>query len=250
MSLHRFFLPGTSLSDGQEITLPVETGRQVTRVLRMRIGDLVGLFDGSGMEWPSTIETVDRDAVTIVTGTPFDPGTEPDSQVTICPALVASDRMEYVIQKSTELGAARVLPVLTERVQAKDSKVSENRLGRWRKIATEAAEQSGRAKVPEVLAPQPLVDAVKTLAADGPAVLLWEGETEKNLSAALRESLSGGSRHISIFVGPVGGLSESEATAARAAGAITAGLGRRILRAETAPVTALSALMLLAGELG
>jgi 16S rRNA (uracil1498-N3)-methyltransferase len=249
MSLHRFFVPGARLAEGQEITLPEEPGRQVARVLRMRAGDSIGLFDGSGMEWPSTIKAIARDTVTVVPGAPYDPGTEPRLMVTICPALVPSDRMEYVIQKSTELGAARVIPLLTERVQAKDAQVSGNRLARWRKIATEAAEQSGRAKVPEILGPRPLAQAVTDLAAEGPAILLWEGEPQRNLRVALRESLSGGPKHVAIFAGPVGGLSETEAVAARAAGAVTAGMGRRILRAETAPVTALSALMLEAGEL-
>ena len=248
--MHRFFVPDTRLAEGAEIVLPRETGRQVSRVLRMRVGDSIGLFDGSGMEWLATIKAIERDAVTVALGAAFDPGTEPRLMVSICPALVPSERMEYIIQKSTELGAMRVIPLLSERVQAKDAKVSANRLSRWMKIATEAAEQSGRAKVPEILEPRPLIDAIKDLSAEGPAVLLWEGEAEKNLRTALRESLSGSPGHVGIFVGPVGGLSESEATAARDAGAITAGMGRRILRAETAPVTALSALMLEAGELG
>jgi 16S rRNA (uracil1498-N3)-methyltransferase len=158
--------------------------------------------------------------------------------------------MEFVLQKSTELGAARFQPVLTERVQAKDSHITDNRLARWQKIIVEAAEQSGRAKVPGILPVCDMANAVARLAVEGPAVLLWEEEGQKNLRTALRESLSRQSRHLALFIGPVGGLSVAEVASARSAGAITAGLGRRILRAETAPVTALSALMYEAGELG
>lgn len=250
MSLHRFYVPDTKLAEGREFSLPAETSRQILRVLRMRPGDVIGLFDGSGSEWPSTIRAVNRDSAVTVVGTPFDPLTEPALMVTVCPALVASDRMDYVVQKSTELGATRVLPVITERVQAKDSKVSENRLIRWRKIAIEAAEQSGRVIVPEILPPQQLAPTVDELVKEGPAILLWEGETQKTLRTTVRESLQSESKRVSVLIGPVGGLSETEATAARSAGAVTVGLGRRILRAETAPVTALSALMLEAGELG
>lgn len=250
MSSNRFYIPGVDLAEGREITLPAETGRQISRVLRMRTGDSVNLFNGSGSEWTSTIESINRDTVIAVPGSPHDPHTEPALMVTVCPALVASDRIDYVIQKSTELGAGRVLPVITERVQAKDAKVSENRLNRWRKIAIEATEQSGRVKVPDISSPQQLIPVVAGLAKEGLAILLWEGETQKSLRTALRESLMDDPKRVSIFVGPVGGLSEGEATAARSAGAITVGLGRRILRAETAPVTALSALMLEAGELG
>jgi 16S rRNA (uracil1498-N3)-methyltransferase len=135
-------------------------------------------------------------------------------------------------------------------VQAKDAHVSANRLERWQKIVTEAAEQSGRPVVPPILPAQGLAGAVTRLATEGPVVLLWEEEAAKNLRTVLRESLSKGPRHVAILVGPVGGLSQAEAAVAHSAGAITAGLGRRILRAETAPVTALSALMYEAGELG
>jgi 16S rRNA (uracil1498-N3)-methyltransferase len=216
----------------------------------MRPGETISLFDGSGSEWPAAITAIERDIVRVLPGAPHTPPTEPKLQVTVCPALIPADRMEFVLQKCTELGAARFRPLLTERVQAKDAQVSANRLERWQKIVIEAAEQSGRAVVPPILPAQRLAHTVVQLAAEGPVVLLWEEEAAKNLRIAVRESLAKGPRHITILIGPVGGLSQAEVAIAHSADAITAGLGRRILRAETAPVTALSALMYEAGELG
>lgn len=250
MSSNRFYLPSTTLEQGLEFELPEETSRQVSRVLRMRENDRIVLFDGSGSEWPAAIVSVRKDLVSVSLGSPSDPGSEPTLQVSILQALVPAERMEFVIQKSTELGAAQIIPIITERVQAKDENVSQNRRNRWERIAVEAAEQSGRTRVPEVLPATSLADSLTAAISEGPIIVLWEEERQKNLKAAVQESLSSGSKHVSILIGPVGGLSGAEADAAMTAGGILAGAGPRILRAETAPVVALTALMLEAGELG
>lgn len=234
---------------GQEFRLPPETGRQVARVLRLRTGDEVVLFDGTGPEWPSTVAFINKDVVAVNVGEARHPGTEPALQITVCQALVPADRMEFVIQKVTELGAARLLPVITERVQPKDARPTERRLERWTRIATEAAEQSGRTRVPEILPDMSLEACLSSMASEGPLVLLWEEEHGNSLRTAVRESLSKASGHISVLIGPVGGLSVAEVEAAKQAGAIIAGAGPRILRAETAPVVALSILMYEASEL-
>ena len=216
----------------------------------MRPGDEIVIFDGTGPEWTAEITSVNREAVSVIAGRSSDPGTEPSLQVTVCQALVPSERMEFVIQKGTELGAVRFVPITTERVQSKDSQPNERRLERWKKIATEAAEQSGRTQVPDILPVHSLESCVSAMCAEGPVLLLWEEEMPgKDLRTAVRESLSGASRRVAVLVGPVGGLSASEVGTARDTGAIVVGAGPRILRAETAPVVALAALMYEAGEL-
>lgn len=249
MSSNRFYVPTLDLEKGNSLELPVEIGRQVSKVLRMREGDSLVLFNGSRHQFPAQITAVRKETVSVLLDEPVDPGTEPALQVTVYQALVPAERMEFVIQKCTELGAARIVPVVTERVQSRDSNISQNRLTRWERIATEAAEQSGRTRVPEVL---PVIDLGECLThsrSAGPVIVMWEEEHGLSLKQAVHESLSSKPEHVSVLIGPVGGLSGAEADAARSAGALIAGAGPRILRAETAPVVALTALMYETGEL-
>ncbi len=250
MSSNRFYLPTLTLEVDSEIELPDEVSRQVTRVLRKKEDDQLVLFNGSGNEWPAKIISVRKDSVSVRLGDASDPNSEPSVNVTIYQALIPAERMEFVIQKSTELGATRIVPVLSERVQARDGNVSQNRRNRWERIAVEAAEQSGRTLVPKILATESLVDCLASVKSEGPMIMLWEEERGKSLKEAVRESLRSGPEHVSVLIGPVGGLSEAEAEAGRSAGALLAGAGPRILRAETAPVVALTSLMYEANELG
>jgi 16S rRNA (uracil1498-N3)-methyltransferase len=250
VSPHRFFLDEPVTPGQSMISLPQELSRQITRVLRMRTGDRIVIFDGSGLEWPATIESTGKDRVSVELSEGIDPRSEPKLTVTVCQALVPSDRMDYVVQKCTELGASRIIPILTQRVQSKDAAPSEKRIERWQRIAREAAELAGRTRVPEVSGQKSLDEALRTLLPEGPVLMLWEEEHGKSLRVAVRESLSSNPGHVTLLIGPVGGLSEAEAIAARDAGAVVVGAGVRILRAETAPVVALAALMYEAGELG
>lgn len=249
MMVHRFYVPATALEEGARLQLPDSVSHQVSRVLRMQPGDNITLFNGSGLEWPAKIDGISRSGVSVTPGPAQNPHREPELSVTVCQALVPSERMEFVIQKGTELGALEFAPVITERVQVKDASVSPRRLERWERIAVEAAEQSGRTRVPVISPVSSLDDCLSRMSSRGPVIMLWEEEREKSLRAAVLESLSSGPGHVGLLIGPVGGLSGAEAVAARSAGAVTAGAGPRILRAETAPVVALTALMLEAGEL-
>lgn len=250
MSLHRFYVSNHVPETGSTVELPSDTSRQITRVLRLRQGDEIVVFDGTGLEWSAEIVSAGRDSVTVVIGRARDPGTEPALRVTVCQALVPTERMEFVIQKGTELGALRFIPVHTERVQARDAHPTERRLERWRKIAIEAVEQSGRSVVPDILPVLTFAECVSAMRVEGPLLLLWEEERGENLRSAVLESLNDSLGRVAVLIGPVGGLSAAEAGLAQEAGALIVGAGRRILRAETAPIMALTALMYEAGELG
>jgi 16S rRNA (uracil1498-N3)-methyltransferase len=249
MRPHRFYVPVHVAELGSTIDLPAGTSRQITHVLRLQSGDEIVVFDGTGPEWTAQIVSVNRESVKVVTARSHDPATEPHLRVTVCQALVPAERMEFVIQKGTELGAARFIPIVTERVQAKDANPAERRIERWGKIAVGAAEQSGRTCVPEILPAKAFESCVSAMCAEGPVLLLWEEEHAKDLRTAVRESLSSAPRHVTVLVGPVGGLSAAEVGTASENGALIVGAGPRILRAETAPVVALAALMYEAGEL-
>jgi 16S rRNA (uracil1498-N3)-methyltransferase len=249
MTQHRFFLSGVPITPGVMLPLPRPVSRQVFRVLRMRPGDSIVLFDGSGSEWQAEIMNASSDGVLVKPGDPVRPNVEPALQVTLCPAVVPAERFELVLQKGVEIGVRRFVPLLTRRVQAKDIAGAERKMARWRRIVIEAAEQSGRVIVPELAAPAGFEDAVSKLRAEGPVLLLWEEERSQGLREALGPALSGSTEKIAIAVGPVGGLTESEVDAASNLGAVVASMGARVLRAETAAIAAVSAVMYEAGEM-
>ena len=253
MSPPRFYVPPDAVRDSS-VVLPDGAARQTRVVLRLRPGDTVIVFDGGESEWPVTLSRVDSTAVEGTIGEPDFPDTEPACGVTILQALIKPDRFEQVLQKGTELGACKFVPVATARVQpADDAAASKSRFERWQRIVREAAEQSGRLTVPQIEKTASLKDAVSREAPRGPVVLLWE-EMHRS-SPGLREALSQFGRgqtptRLAILVGPVGGFEASEVADAKAAGATVIGFGSRILKSETAAIAVLSATMFELGELG
>ena len=160
-------------------------------------------------------------------------------------AIIKGDKFEYVLQKGTELGVSAFVPVICERSVPNARKWGAERYERWRNIAREAAEQSGRGRVPRVDIATGFGEACENH--DGPGVIPWEMEMDISLKQALvglRE------RRIGVFVGPEGGLTSDEVELARANGIVPVTLGRRILRAETASVAVVAAVMYELGELG
>ncbi|MEX0761572.1 MAG: 16S rRNA (uracil(1498)-N(3))-methyltransferase [Dehalococcoidia bacterium] len=248
--MHRFFVPAEAFHEG-EVTLPAPVAEQVRRVLRLGPGDEVAVFDGSGAEWTATLTSVDRSGATARLGEPRTPGVEPPVEIAILLAVVRAERFEMVLQKGTELGASRFTPVVSERVQGGDAAaVSAKRLERWRRIVTEAAEQSGRVIVPQIDEPLPLQAAIQAAVVGGPVVLLWEEDRSQGLRSALRPVVAAGPSKMALVIGPVGGLADHEVRAAEEAGAVVAGMGQRVLRTETAAIAALTATLYELGLLG
>lgn len=248
--MHRFFVPKSALKDGRAL-LPERAAEQLRRVLRAQPGVEIAVFDGSGAEWLVQLDIVSAREVSGVIRSAVTPAVEPSVAVTLCQALVRPERFEIVLQKCTELGVVEFIPVLSERVQAGDAAPSAARLSRWSRIIEEAAEQSGRTRVPVVSEPFPLGDAVRRQAGRGPVVLLWEMQTGPGLRQVLRGVAELGlPERLSLVVGPVGGFGEAEVKDAADAGALVAGMGPRVLRTETAAIAALSATMYDFGLLG
>lgn len=234
--MQRFLVLHALEREGQLVTLAPEVARQVATVLRLRAGDEVALFANGGPEWRAALSRVDRAAVTARLTAPVAPRPRPTRTLRLCQALLKGEKMEWVLQKGTELGVAVFQPLVSERVVARKTGVPE----RWRRIVVEATEQCGSVRVPEVLATVALADALR---AGGPRLMCWEGEhAHASLYGALRDLPAGS---LSLFVGPEGGFDEQEVADARASGVETVSLGPQILRAETAAVAA-SALVLLA----
>lgn len=237
---HRFFVPGLP-PPGAVVPLPPPTARQVARVLRLRPNDTVTLFAGDGFDVPATIERVDGASVTVRLGQPVPGRPLPCPPVTLAQSLLKHDHFELVVQKATELGARRILPLVAQRsVSTVKPEAVLSRLERWRRIAIEAAEQSGRATIPAIEPPRTLEEIEAELRSYR-AILLWEGAEAQPLAELELEPET----PVLLLVGPEGGWAPGEVERLRAAGAAPVSLGPLILRSETAAVAGIAAIQAL-----
>jgi 16S rRNA (uracil1498-N3)-methyltransferase len=246
MRITRIYSPATIIPE-QPITLSGNAARHVIQVLRMGPGDSLLLFDGSGYEYPGTIKNANKSNVEIEVGRPTTPSTESLLRITLWHGLCRTSRMDSVVQKATELGAAVIQPVTTEFGVIKlEQKRALKETAHWSNVAISACEQSGRTVPPIVLPPAPLascLDAYRRLGERPVAVMLDPSGAPDCLSQL--DNL----KEIIVLTGPEGGFSEAEKAAATAAGFRLASAGPRILRTETAPVVALTLIHSLLGDL-
>lgn len=235
----RFFVPPAALR-GDEVQLTdQELARQLARVLRLGPGDELLLLDGAGQACVVELTALGRATVAARVLRREAAGGEPPVAASVYLGLMRPERFEWALQKCVELGARRITPVLFARSLPAD-RADGRKLERWRRIAREAAEQACRGLLPEVAAPLPFAAACAEAALAERAIILWEQEAP-HLRSALRAAPRPAS--VAILSGPVGGITRDELTAAGEHGIMPASLGPRILRAETAPIAALAALM-------
>jgi 16S rRNA (uracil1498-N3)-methyltransferase len=233
------------LIPGKGVGLPEQAGLHLTRVLRLEAGAPVVLFDGSGGEYAGTLH---RDGKTLWVRVGAHDPVERESplDITLLQGVARGERMDLIVQKATELGVTRIVPVLAERSLVKvDAKQRERKLEHWRSIAISACEQCGRNRVPEVGIPVPLGDAIAALSAGGLRCLL-AADGESSLATAARDFRGS----IVLLIGPEGGLADAERRFATTQGFGSYRMGPRILRTETAGLAALAALQSVAGDLG
>jgi len=228
-------VPRVFLADGR--SLDAEEAHHLVRVLRVRPGDAVLAFDGRGQEWEATVREVHRDSATLAIGQPTGRNSEAPVRVTVVQALVRPEKIDYLLQKGTEVGVASFHLVACERAEAPPP--SEARLARYRRVLLEACKQSGRLVLPEISVgswpPGPVTIVLDTAAGAMPI--------GRVLAAGRREEAS-------IAVGPEGGFTAAEVEELAAAGAARASLGPRILRTETAGVVAAALVLHTWGDLG
>jgi 16S rRNA (uracil1498-N3)-methyltransferase len=223
--------------------------RYLARVLRLAHGDELVLFDGAGREARARVEHVDGITgfmtLEVEAPAPVDARAQGATSITLLCALLKGEKMDLVVQKACELGAARLVPVTAARSVVKlDAARGASRSERWRKIAREAARQCGRADVLEVAEVSSL-EAALAAAPEGARFVLHEGARTSPLSAALPATAT----HVTAAVGPEGGFTDAEVAAARALGFQPVGLGPRVLRAETAALAVLAVLGWALGDL-
>lgn len=217
---------------------------QHAKVLRLKEGEIILVCDGQGQECVCRVSQTAPEIVLSVEDRRSSVS-EPVVDVSVYVAFPKADKLEHVIQKATELGAREIIAFPSSRcVSRPDEKSLKKKLERWQKIALSAAQQSGRGRIPQVLVLNSFSAALSRAAQSDRALLFYENEDAYTLKMALEGSY----RTVSLMVGPEGGLEEAEVSQAQEAGLKICSLGKRILRCETAPLCALSAVMYDAGE--
>lgn len=240
----RFFVSPEDIADD----FFVLTGENAAhaKVLRLKNGEQVMVCDGEGRECLCTISDISDNQVCLVVDRRQESVSEPQVKVSVYMAFAKGDKLEHVIQKATELGAYEIVAFPSARCVSKpDDKSLLKKVERWQKIAASAAEQSGRGIVPQVHTVASYSDALlRSMCADL-SILFYENEQSTTLRMALEEKTC---NSISLITGPEGGFDRKEVEQAMNAGLRVCTLGRRILRCETAPLCALSAIMYASGE--
>ncbi|MBI5057801.1 MAG: 16S rRNA (uracil(1498)-N(3))-methyltransferase [Nitrospirae bacterium] len=238
----RLFLPPEKLS-GEKIIIDGEQARYLSLVLRVKPGEQVVIFDGSGHRYICRVLLVHKKEVVVekIETEPY--SAESPVHITLAQGLPKSDKMDFIVQKATELGVRKVIPLITERSQVKHTE----KIERWRKIALSASQQCGREQIPEIDVPVEFEGFVKGELKGG-GIIFSEEQGERNLKKILTGYKD--TKNITLLIGPEGGFTREEVSSAFEKGFIEASLGRRILRTETAPITAISIIQYELGDMG
>ena len=227
-----------------------EDAKHIAKVLRMKVGDELTVCDTKGRDYDCMIEEIGAGEVRLKVLSVAPSQSEPDVRVHLYQAMPKADKMETIIQKAVELGAASITPVMTRRcVSRPDAKSMDKKLVRYNRIALEAAKQCGRGVVPPVLPLLELPQALEQMQWTGCPILFYENATApaKQVIAKARES--GKELEIAVLIGAEGGFDEDEVALAREHGCHILSLGKRILCCETAPLAALTILMYETGNM-
>ncbi|XOZ35086.1 16S rRNA (uracil(1498)-N(3))-methyltransferase [Halomonadaceae bacterium KBTZ08] len=224
-----------------EHTLDGNAAHHAGTVLRLAAGDRMVVFNGDGLDYPAEILEAGRKRLTLRIETPYDPGTESPLAITLGQVISRGDRMDYAIQKATEMGATTIQPLDSARCEVRLNPERERkRLRNWQQVAISAAEQCGRARIPTIQSPMKLGDWLTDRDEEVALVLHHEGQPPS--AQAIKPA------SVALLIGPEGGLNDDELTSAANAGFAPLALGPRVLRTETAPVAAIGLCQWLWGD--
>jgi 16S rRNA (uracil1498-N3)-methyltransferase len=248
MSRRRFYSPPEDIGDST-VTLSVDETHHLTHVLRLTPGDQAFVFDGCGKEYKCTFRSIADNRAHLEIAEALSDVVESPLQLTLAQALAKGEKFDLIIQKATELGVSRIVPLMTRYADVKlDDQLIEKRLGRWRRISLEALKQCGRRRLVEITTPRTLPQFLGSVATTtDPVLLLFSERGGVPITAALQGILKSAS--ISALVGPEGGWSDDELELLASHGAKSVSLGSRVLRTETAAVVAITLIQHLTGDL-
>ena len=241
MTIPRIYLPRT-IETGALCKVTADQARYLNTVLRMKQGDPLRIFNGTGWEYKALIrrqtaegidlEITDRYAVTAA-----------EIHITLCQAVPKAEKMDGIIRHATELGVERIIPFFAERsVPRWEPERLPRKQQRWRKIAVEASRQCGRSDIPEIGEIVTFERMLRAVPESGLRLIPWEEETTTGISTVLRDPAWSGMKEFILVIGPEGGFSAEEIELARRAGFLSVSLGRRVLRVETASLALLAIL--------
>ena len=246
--MHRFFVPQNF---GNEMIITGVDAKHISKVLRMTLGDELQIVSDDGVTAQGKISFIDAACVKIGSLKIIAESNEPKVKITLAQGLAKGEKMDFIIQKAVELGVTSIVPVAMEHsVVQLDGAKAIKKVERWQKISESAAKQSKRNIIPLV---QPVMSVEEMLAKNNCStkIIAYECENQISLKSVLKEAIEQNKiENLLLIIGPEGGISEDELDLARAAGAKPVSLGRRILRAETAGLVAMSAIFYETGDLG
>lgn len=222
--------------------------RHIVKVLRLSKGDEIFLVDGRGFHYRAVIDSIGRYELTVKILEKKILKTEPGIEVTLFQGFLKGGKFDMVVQKATELGTRKIVPVEFSRSDLKIEKIDNEKIKRWQRIAEYAACQSGRITVPRVESPGKFKEIFSSLKDFDLKLVFWEEAEKSSLKEIMRNSKN--IETIALILGPEGGLTSQEVMEAEKGGALAASLGPRILRAETAAIAALTAVMYELGDMG
>ncbi len=245
--MHRFFVPRESLQDGR-VLLTGRFAHQIRNVLRMEPGEHIIVLDNIGWEYTVVLTKVSRVEVMGEVVSRQQTQAEPQTQITLYQSLLAREKFELVLQKCTEVGVTHYVPMITQRcIVRRPEDITPNKLSRWQSIITEAAEQSGRGRIPQLKSSVSFSDAVSGLIAFD-RCFIGALQAGQNLRELLRDGATS-PINVALLVGPEGGFTEQEVALACSKGATAFSLGKRILRTETAAIVASAVILYELGEM-
>ena len=246
--MHRFFINQSQIQNGRA-TITGSDVNHINRVLRLAKGDRLLVLDGAGGIFLAEIEKASRDEVTCSIIERLPEGDGPVVRVTLVQGIPKGEKMDLIIQKGTEIGVCRFVPLVCERSLVRlDGERATRKKERWQRVAVEAAKQCRRADVPAVAAPAHWGEVLGELAPGTAALIPWEEERHMSLKDFLRENAP--APEITLFIGPEGGFTGAEVDRARELGVAPVSLGPRILRTETAGLVVSALVLFQWGDLG
>ena len=244
----KFFVPHENIAE-DKITINNEDVAHITKVLRYKAGDELFLCDGRGTDYTVQIAQIEKKKIICNIISKKKSDTEPNIKITLFQGLPKASKMEYIIQKTTELGIAKIVPCIMDRCVVKLSDGIEKKVERWRKVAYEAAKQSGRGYVPEVTNFISFEECLGELKECDESFMCYEKGGVSLSKTGIAPVSEGEEKTIGLFIGCEGGFESHEAESCSQAGVTVVSLGPRILRCETAPLAALSVIMSLTGNM-
>lgn len=238
MIMRRFFVPREAFSE-EHVVITDSDAHHIKNVLRLKCGDRIRVFDGSGLEYIATISAMTDASVELRLGEKISSVEESPLRLSIGQALLKARKMDFIVQKMTELGVFALYPFMCERaIPTGDIKKTPHKKNRWEKIAIEAAKQCNRHILPVIHDIQDMTSTLADCQKNDLKIILWEKVSDNNLKGVLTQAPA--TERVCALIGPEGGFTSREAEEAVRAGFIPVGLGRRVLRAETATLAIIS----------